>query len=134
AVLRATGLLLELEGYRVIPAASREQALERAREHSDIDLLVSDYHLKEDQTGLDVIAAVRAVLARDIPAILVTGDTSSAIKRLPRDVRLRLASKPVDAEEFLLLVRDLLRPPDEINGSNYPTPDPQAQPPVTDIR
>jgi CheY-like chemotaxis protein len=108
AVLRATRLLLELEGYQVISTANREEALERAREHPNIDLVVSDYHLKEDQTGLDVIIAIRNVVARDLPAILVTGDTSSAIRKLPRDAGLRLASKPIDADELLMLIRDLL--------------------------
>jgi two-component system, sensor histidine kinase len=108
AVLRATRLLLELEGYQVIPTANREEALERAREHPNIDLLVSDYHLKEDQTGLDVICTVREVLTRNIPAILVTGDTSTAIRRLPRDAGLRLASKPIDADELLNLIHELL--------------------------
>jgi two-component system, sensor histidine kinase len=102
-------LLLELEGFQVIATANREDALERAREHPDIDLLVSDYHLKEDQTGLDVITAVRVVLARNLPAILVTGDTSSAIRKLPRDSSLRLASKPLDADELLTLIHELLR-------------------------
>lgn len=109
AVLRATRLLLELEGYQVIPTANREQALDRAREHPDIDLLVSDYHLKEDQTGLDVITAVRETLKRPIPAILVTGDTSTAVRKLPRDASLRLASKPIDADELLMLMHELLR-------------------------
>jgi CheY-like chemotaxis protein/anti-sigma regulatory factor (Ser/Thr protein kinase) len=108
AVLRATRLLLELEGYQVIATANREEALERAREHPNIDLVVSDYHLKEDQTGLDVITTVREVLARNVPAILVTGDTSSAIRRLPRDIALRLASKPIDADELLMLIHELL--------------------------
>ncbi|WP_129781916.1 hybrid sensor histidine kinase/response regulator [Peristeroidobacter soli] len=108
SVLRATRLLLELEGYQVIPASSREEALLRGREHPDIDLLVSDYHLKEDQTGLNVISGVREQLARNIPAILVTGDTSSAMRKLPADRQLRLASKPVDAEELLTLIGELL--------------------------
>jgi len=108
AVLRATRLLLELEGFQVIATANREEALEGAREHPNIDLVVSDYHLKEDQTGLDVISAVRDVLATNIPAILVTGDTSSAIRKLPRDTALRLASKPIDADELLSLIHELL--------------------------
>ncbi len=110
SVLHATCLLLELEGYQVIGAANREEALQRAREHPDVDLLVSDYHLKEDQTGLNVIAALREQLTRLIPAILVTGDTSSAIKKLPGDRQLRLASKPIDAEELLTLMDELLHP------------------------
>ena len=108
SVLQATRLLLELEGYQVIPAASREEALQRGRDHPDIDLLVSDYHLKDDQTGLNVIAAIREQLARNIPAILVTGDTSSAMRKLPGDRQLRLASKPIDAEELLTLISELL--------------------------
>ena len=40
--------------------------------------------------------------------VLVTGDTSSAIKKLPQDELLRVASKPVDADELLTLIRELL--------------------------
>ena len=112
SVLSATQLLLELEGYQVIPATSRDEALQRGREHPDIDLLVSDYHLKEDQTGLTVISGIREQLARNIPAILVTGDTSSAIRKLPSDRQLRLASKPIDAQELLSLMNELLHPDD----------------------
>lgn len=109
SVLQATRLLLELEGYEVVSAANREEALQRGREHPDIDLLVSDYHLKEDQTGLNVIASVREQLARNIPAILVTGDTSTAMRKLPSDRLLRLASKPIDADELLTLMDELLK-------------------------
>ena len=108
SVLQATRLLLELEGYRVVTASSREEALQRGRDHPDIDLLISDYHLKEDQTGLNVIAGIREQFARNIPAILVTGDTSTAIRKISGDPQLRLASKPVDAEELLTLIDELL--------------------------
>jgi two-component system, sensor histidine kinase len=43
-----------------------------------------------------------------LKAVLMTGDTSSAIKDLPRDPYLRLASKPVQADELLTLLRALL--------------------------
>jgi CheY-like chemotaxis protein/anti-sigma regulatory factor (Ser/Thr protein kinase) len=114
SVLLATRLLLELEGYQVISASNREEALQRGCEHPDIDLLISDYHLQEDQTGLNVISGVRQQLARNIPAILVTGDTSSAMRKLPGDRQLRLASKPIDAEELLTLMDELLHTPDAL--------------------
>jgi PAS domain S-box-containing protein len=110
SVLQATRLLLELEGYQVVSASSREEALQRGLDHPDIDLLISDYHLKEDQTGLNVIAGVREQLARNIPAILVTGDTSTAIRKISGDRQLRLASKPIDADELLTLMDELLNP------------------------
>ena len=38
----------------------------------------------------------------------MTGDTSSAMKELPRDPHLRVASKPIKADELLTLLRALL--------------------------
>jgi hypothetical protein len=38
-------------------------------------------------------------------AILVTGDTSSAVKELPSDPYLRVASKPIKADALLTLMR-----------------------------
>jgi two-component system, sensor histidine kinase len=110
SVLQATRLLLELEGYQVVSASSRDEALQVGRDHPDVDLLISDYHLKEDQTGLNVIAGIREQFARNVPAILVTGDTSTAIRKISGDRQLRLASKPIDAEELLTLIDELLHP------------------------
>lgn len=48
------------------------------------------------------------ILGNSLRAVLTTGDTSSAIKELPRDPHLRIASKPINAEELLTLLRALL--------------------------
>jgi len=44
----------------------------------------------------------------DLKAILLTGDTSAAIKEMRSDPNLRILSKPVNAEELLRLLRALL--------------------------
>lgn len=108
AVRDATRLLLKVEGYQVIAVASLAEALQRAREAETIDLLVTDYHLGEGETGIQVIAAVRDTLKAQVKSVLITGDTSSAIKDLPRDSFFRVASKPIRAEELLTLLRGLL--------------------------
>lgn len=51
---------------------------------------------------------LREALGGTLKAVLITGDTSSAVKDLSRDPNLRIVSKPVQAETFLVLVRDLL--------------------------
>jgi PAS domain S-box-containing protein len=107
-VRNATSLLLKVEGYRVLPAGSLDEATQRARENRGIDLLVTDYHLADGHTGLDVIAALRAILGDRLKAIMVTGDTSSTIRDLASDPRIRLASKPVQADELLHCLRELL--------------------------
>jgi CheY-like chemotaxis protein len=105
-VRQATRMLLTVEGYRVSAVASLAEALDAA--HNPPDLLVTDYHLGRGETGTQVIAAVRRAAGQDLRAILITGDTSTAIRELPRDPRLRLASKPLNAEELLSLMRELL--------------------------
>lgn len=107
-VLKATQLLLSLEGYAVVAAVSCAEAVERVRSDAQIDLLVTDYHLSGDETGVDVIAAVRDALGRKIPVVLITGDTSSAVRKLRGDPLLRFASKPIDADELLSVVGELL--------------------------
>ena len=107
-VRNATRLLLTVEGFRVTTASSLAEALGHAAEHSDIELLVTDYHLTNQETGVQVIAAIRRQVAPELKAILVTGDTSSAVREIEHDDRLRMTSKPINADELLSLLRELL--------------------------
>jgi len=97
-----------LEGYRLISAESLEQALSVIGESACPELLITDYHLPGGKTGLDVIDAVRRVLGPAIPAIMLSGDTSSDIAVWPDDQRVRFASKPVDPDRLVCLVQELL--------------------------
>jgi PAS domain S-box-containing protein len=108
AVRAATRMLLKVEGYRVTAVGSLAEALHHAREANGIDLLVTDYHLSDGELGTQVIAALRESLALPVKAVLMTGDTSTAIAELPRDPYLRVASKPIDADDLLTLLRALL--------------------------
>ncbi|HEY6925775.1 MAG TPA: PAS domain S-box protein [Steroidobacteraceae bacterium] len=108
AVRDATRLLLKVEGYEVVPVASLEEALQKIRELDGVDLLVTDYHLRDGETGIQVINAVRQAVRPSLGAVLITGDTSTAIKEMPVDPHLRVASKPIRAEELLGLIRTLL--------------------------
>jgi two-component system CheB/CheR fusion protein len=108
AVRDATRLLLKVEGYEVIPVASLAEATQKTRELEGVDLVVTDYHLRDGETGIQVITALRRAVRASLPAVLITGDTSTAIKELSIDPNLRVASKPIRAEELLGLIRTLL--------------------------
>jgi PAS domain S-box-containing protein len=108
AVLAATSLLFRSEGHRVTTATTITMALEMARSEPGIDLLVTDYHLGAGETGTHALATLRDALARPLRAVLITGDTSAAMKALPADPLLRIVSKPVDADELLALVNALM--------------------------
>ncbi|HJS90338.1 MAG TPA: PAS domain S-box protein [Steroidobacteraceae bacterium] len=107
SVRDATRLLLSVEGYQVTGVATLSEALEHAARHT-IDLLVTDYHLANGETGTAVISALRESLGTHLKSVLITGDTSAAVQELPRDPFMRITSKPVQADELLTLMRALL--------------------------
>lgn len=108
AVLAASKLFLEIEGYDVVAASSprgvRAAVGERSRA---IDLIVADYHLNDTETGLDIVVAVRERLGRDVPAILVTGDTSPSIGDVTL-AGLQTMNKPIDTKRLLTAVESLI--------------------------
>jgi two-component system, sensor histidine kinase len=106
-VLNATRMLLKVEGYRVTTASSLAEALRQGSAHPDIELLITDYHLAHGERGTQVITSLRDALRPDLKAVLITGDTSSAVQDLGKDATLRIASKPIKADELLSLVRGL---------------------------
>ena len=109
AVLNATRLLLRTEGYRVTATSSAEEAVRRATESGDIDVIVSDVHLGNGSNGFDAIASIRTALGCPTKAILVTGDTTSAMdEQCQAGPALRLVRKPIAADELLATLRELL--------------------------
>ncbi|MDH3772663.1 MAG: response regulator, partial [Nitrospirota bacterium] len=46
------------------------------------DLVISDYRLGETATGIDALERIRSQYGREIPGVLLTGDTS--LRRLVR--------------------------------------------------
>ena len=55
--------------------ASLETALARAAVNPP-DLIISDYRLRASRTGAEVIAGLRTQASFEVPALLITGDTS----------------------------------------------------------
>jgi CheY-like chemotaxis protein len=104
----ATRMLLSVEGFRVSAVATLSEALRCAREEGAPDLLITDYHLRDGELGTEVIAALCENLRTKVKAVLVTGDTSRVVKAMPNDPHLRIASKPINAEELLAVLKGLL--------------------------
>ena len=96
--------LLEAWGHAVLTADSLDDAVECAREHQDIDLLLTDHRLAHGATGIDTIDAVRTALAREVEAAIINGDTSPATLQGIQARELRLLHKPLDEEQLRELV------------------------------
>jgi CheY-like chemotaxis protein len=102
AVADALTLLLESEGLVVASATSASEAKAVTRHLDDPpDLIISDYHLIDNSTGLDAVNAIREIVDDLIPAFIVTGDTSMVVdeaKHLRNSILIR---KPVDPEQLI---------------------------------
>jgi len=107
AVRDATRLLLRTENYEVTAVTSLGEALSAAERADSFDVVITDYHLGQGQTGMQVIDGLRTRLGNRLKAVLVTGDTSSAMRELPRHPLMRVASKPMQADALLELLREL---------------------------
>ena len=107
-MLNATRLLLKSAGYRVTTATSLAEAIERTREAGDLNLVITDYHLAGSGTGKQVISSVREMRGPDFKAIVVTGDTASAVHGFDSDRGLCWIRKPVDPAQLLTLLERLL--------------------------
>ncbi|WP_062788924.1 hybrid sensor histidine kinase/response regulator [Aquitalea pelogenes] len=87
-------MLLQSWGCQCMAAESLETALPLLAQQTPA-LLISDYRLREKKSGTDAIRAIRKAVGRDIPALLLTGDTAPARLREASDSGLPLLHKPV---------------------------------------
>jgi two-component system, chemotaxis family, CheB/CheR fusion protein len=104
--------LLQAEGHRTIAAADGSEAFAlTARGTVRPDVVIADYELPSGQTGLQVAAALRTTLNKEIPVVILSADvsveTAQDIAR-QRCVHLR---KPATAADLTRLIRRLLTPP-----------------------
>ncbi len=94
-------MLLQEWGYQVIAAANGDEA-ERALAALEgrVDLVLSDLHLGPGPGGNEVVASLRRLSGRHIPAILVTGDTAGARLKTVTGGTDPVLFKPVQAKEL----------------------------------
>ncbi|HTV95639.1 MAG TPA: ATP-binding protein [Steroidobacteraceae bacterium] len=108
SVRKATELFLSLEGYEIRSAASVAGAKAFLAEMTGADILIADYHLEGNVTGLDVLQELRAEKRRDVPAVLLSGDLQSMMRALKTPIaNARFLSKPVDTKALLLAITEL---------------------------
>lgn len=100
-VLQSMRHMLEGWGCEVLLAESARDALRLLALNGETpDIIVSDYRLAENLNGVDAVAAIRESVNADIPAIVVTGDTSPARLKEVKDTGLQLLHKPVQPNDL----------------------------------
>ena len=88
----------------VVGAASGEAMLAALGESGEYpDLVIADYRLAGDELGTDVVARLRHELGWAVPALLISGDSSTATLDVLRASGLEFLLKPVLPEELKMV-------------------------------
>jgi len=95
-------------GCTPIAALSASEAIELLTERDVVpSMIVADYRLENGQTGDVAIALVREEFNTDIPAIIVTGDTSADRLKEATNSGFRLLHKPVQPDELVSVISSI---------------------------
>jgi DNA-binding NtrC family response regulator len=106
SIANAWGHLLEAEGYRVATAASAEEARTLINHIDQAPvLIISDFHLLDGSTGVEAVIDIREHFDRNVPAFIVTGDTSKVVKEAHTVENCTLLNKPVNTGRLLSAAR-----------------------------
>jgi signal transduction histidine kinase len=108
AVLAATEHLLTRWGCRVVAVRDVAGANAAFDPGNPPDIVLADYHLDDDETGLSAILAVRSRFDRSVPAIVVTADISEQVADRLRAAGCEIMQKPVKPAELRALMAHLL--------------------------
>lgn len=97
--------VLQAHGCEPIAALSATDAIEQLTQKDIVpSMIVADYRLQDGKTGDAAIELVREEFNIDIPAIIVTGDTSADRLREATASGFRLLHKPVQPDELVSVI------------------------------
>ena len=72
------------------------------------DLIIADYRLSGGLNGIHAVDKIRASFDRELPAIIVTGDTSARVTESIKASGCRLVHKPLEPQALRRLIDELL--------------------------
>lgn len=111
-VRESSAVALGLYGMQVELADGPGPALAIARRLGrELDLLIVDFRLRDGEDGIQLVAQMRSLLGRPLPALLVTGDTALDRVREAQQSGLRVLYKPVRTQELAEAIRDEISRP-----------------------
>jgi CheY-like chemotaxis protein len=102
--------LLQRWGCRLVTAATESDLIANlAGVGRTPDLIIADYHLSNQITGIAAIRRLRSACHTPIPAFLITGDTAPELVREASTNGIHLLHKPVSPMALRAMLNQLLK-------------------------
>jgi PAS domain S-box-containing protein len=109
SVSRSMARLLRLEGYEVLSASSREEALEHVKAGGlRPDLILTDFQFRMGFTGEQIVAEIAGLLRFKPPTIMLTSAHLSQHHGSNQSIADRILPKPVDINVLIREIECLL--------------------------
>jgi two-component system, sensor histidine kinase len=119
-VCEAMAILLDGWSYGVTTAGSLEEALALLRNPPDV--IIADYRLREERTGAEAIRALQQHFRRDIPALIVTGDTDPERIAQAKQSGFAFLHKPVSPAKLRAFLRGVRGKSESVPASKSTSP------------
>jgi DNA-binding NtrC family response regulator len=107
SVLLTYKMILEQQGYQVSAVGSSVEARNVVERSRHIDLLLCDLSLEQRHSGFEVIEMAHR-RHPEMPSVLLTGYASADIAAQAEGRGVRVLFKPIDIQEFLSTISELL--------------------------
>lgn len=100
--------LLDGWGMDVMTAMNRQEASELIEDGFQPDLLLVDYHLDNNETGLDVAQYLNGLFDSPVPVLMITANYSRELNTLIEAIQYKLLNKPVKPMKLRMMMSSLL--------------------------
>lgn len=110
--------LLESWGCRCIATETIAEALPNIA-YFQPDLLLVDYRLQNGITGTHAINNIRTFMGKDLPAVIITGDSASERFNEIEGTQPAMMRKPVSAVELKMMISSILLADEDTNRINH---------------
>lgn len=113
AICDAMATLMEGWGCQVLTALSLDDLCQQVDPaSSDVQLIIADYHLDNDETGLDAARALNQRLPGPVPVLMITANYGQDLKQQIRESGYLLIHKPVKPMKLKTTLSHLLEQAD----------------------
>lgn len=110
AICQGMHTLLSGWGCNVVTALSLEDLLTKVDPRDDpVDMLIADYHLDDDQNGVDAARAVALRMDTPLNVLMITANYSKELKQDIRELGYFLMNKPVKPLKLKTTLQHLLK-------------------------
>jgi len=110
AICQGMQIVLEGWGCHVVTAVSLAD-LERQLNPStsSVDVILADYHLDNDENGVDAVAAINGCRRDTVPVVMITANYTNELKQQIRKLGYVLMNKPVKPLKLRSALNHILR-------------------------